>query len=384
MSRKRFRCIFIGLDDPEGVCDAIENKINDCISPQPRFSLEVDSEHKTVKLEVFESPSKPYLYRGKAYKRSATSTVEVDRIELERLVLEGRNTSFDQLLTPEQDLSFDTLSQALQQALGIARVDNDVLKTLGLLNTEGYTRAGALLADNNPYPGIDCAKFGTSISEILDRSTVEGASVLLQLAAAMEMFERHLRSEKIEGAERQRCDAVPQEAFREAVANALVHRTWDVNARVRVSLFPDRVEVSSPGGLPAGLSEEEYLTGRVSVLRNPVLADVFFRLGLIEKFGTGVLRIKEAYTDKLEKPRFEILLHSITVVLPVVGTRSGMMPDETRLIKNMSVGRRYTRAELDNAGGFEKHKTVRVLNKLIAKGLVVTEGKGRARRYYRA
>ncbi len=251
----------IGLKDAERECASIENKINDCIVPRPRFSIESDSAHKTVRLHVFEGLSKPYLYRGRAYKRSGTSTVEVDRVELDRLVLEGGNTTFDRLPASDQNLAFNTLAEAIRKAVGVSRIDDDTLKTLGLLKPEGYTRAGSLLADRNPYPGIDVAKFGTSVSEMIDRSTVERTPVLSQFDAAIEMFNRHLRIERTDGFERGRFDAVPQGAFREAVANALVHRTWDVDARVRVCLFLDRVEVASPGASLPGCPKASTCRG---------------------------------------------------------------------------------------------------------------------------
>lgn len=156
------------------------------------------------------------------------------------------------------------------------------LKTLGLLSPRGFNKAAALLADSNPFPGIDIVKFGSSVSEVLDRITIERASILTQLESAMDMFHRHLSIEVIKGSTRTTKELVPHEAFREAVANALVHRTWDVNSRVRVSIFPNRVVIASPGGLPTELSEAEYLKGRVSVLRNPIIAEVFFRLRIIE------------------------------------------------------------------------------------------------------
>ena len=227
-------------------------------------------------------------------------------------------------------------------------------------------------------------RFGGSIREMLDRITVEGASVLDQFDAAMERFEIHCRYEKVEGRSRSVIDRVPSSAYRETVANALVHRTWDVNARVRVSIFPDRIEVSSPGGLPPGISEEEYLSGRVSVLRNPLLAEVFFRLGYIEKFGTGVIRIRESYRGEAEEPMFAVGENSVTVVLPVLGSLSGAGPDETALLQAMSAGRLYTRSELETESGFGKAKTIRLLNSLLDRGLVVSEGASRSRRYMRA
>lgn len=144
-----------------------------------------------------------------------------------------------------------------------------------------------------------------------------------------------------------------------------------------------KLEVSSPGGLPTGLSQAEYLMGRVSVLRNALLAEVFFRLGFIEKFGTGVLRIREAYRDSIETPRFQVMENSITVILPYIGSKSGISDDEARLLDLMTTGRKYTRAQLDEIAGFEKSKTIRLLNALVEKQLVITTGNGRARRYTR-
>lgn len=373
----------VGLDHLDETCLAIENRINDCVTPRPRFSIQINPSDNTIRVHVQEGPDKPYLYNGKAYRRSDSSTVEVDRIELNRLVLEGENLSFEELDSPEKNLEFKTLSAALHNQLDISDTSIDVLKTLGLMGTNGFNRAAAILSDKNSYPGIDIIKFGASINEILDRTTFEHVSVLQQLSTAMEVFNRYLRFEMIEGATRFTKDLVPREAFREAIANGLVHRTWDINSRMRVSIFPDRVEICSPRGLPTGLSKEEYLRGRVSVLRNPILAEVFFRLGLIEKFGTGILRIRESYRDEKELPKFELLENSITVTLPFIGSLSQMSPQEELLLNSMLRGRYYSRSELDLRSGFDKSKTIRLLNSLLDKQLILAHGESRARRYSR-
>ena len=89
-------------------------------------------------------------------------------------------------------------------------------------------------------------------------------------------------------------------------------------------MFEDRIEISSPGGLPSGLDEEEYLNGQISNLRNPILGNIFFRLNYIEMFGSGIKRIKAAYDDSLSKPEFNIFNNSIEVGLPVVESRINM------------------------------------------------------------
>ena len=373
----------VGLDDPIQACLDIENKINDSISPRPRFSLEPDIRQGIVTLRVEEGPDKPYLYRGKAYRRSDSATVEVDRLEHGRLVLDGQNMTYDQLKSTDDNLTFGTLHKKLQEALGITAMSDDLLKTLGLLKQGSYNHAAELLADRNACPGTDIVRFGSSINDFLDRHSASGVSILSQLDEAMGRYELYYQRERIEGRKRVLVEDVPEEAFREAVANALIHRAWDVRANVKVAMFVDRIEVSSPGGLPAGLSEKEYLFGRVSVLRNPILAEVFFRLNIIEKFGTGIPRIREAYRNEVEKPRFDIEENSITVTLPVIGTLSGMTGGERSVLDAMAVGRRYARRELEDELGFEKTKLIRLLNTLMKKGLVSSEGENRARRYVR-
>ena len=116
-------------------------------------------------------------------------------------------------------------------------MNDDVLKTLGLFGPKGFNRAAALLADKNPYPGIDIVRFGPSVSAMLDRATVGHVSMPSQLGMAMEMYRRHLSIKGVEGMTRTVRELVPREAFREAVANALVHRAWGVDSRVRVSIF---------------------------------------------------------------------------------------------------------------------------------------------------
>ena len=374
----------IGLDDSVGDALRIENAINDSIDPRPAFSLQVDENARTVTLLVEEGVHKPYLCKGKAYRRSDSSTVEVDKLEYGRLVLEGSNLYYDQLESSEQELAFVLLKEKLVSSLGIGDLDDDVLRTLGLLDRRGqFTKAAEILADRNTMAGIDVVRFGQTINDMLDRMTAEGVSALAQYDSALEMYERYYVLERIEGSLRRRHELVPYEAFREAMVNALAHRTWDVPANVTVSMFPDRIEVVSPGSLPTGLTEDDYLSGHVSMLRNPTLAGVFFRLDMVEKFGTGVMRIREAYGEASVGPAFSVRAGSVAVTLPVI--RDVDLADvEEAVWSAIAKGRRMTRSEIMKTVGFSKDKTIRVLNALVARGLVERVGEGPGTRYRRA
>lgn len=107
-----------GLSDVKQSCLDIENKINDSISPQPDYTLETQKDN-TIKLTIKSGTQKPYLYKSKAYKRNDTATIEVDTLELSRLILEGKNVRFEELPCKEQALTFEILRQKLQENIQI-------------------------------------------------------------------------------------------------------------------------------------------------------------------------------------------------------------------------------------------------------------------------
>ena len=264
---------------------------------------------------------------------------------------------------------------------GVSVLTDDVMRTLGLLDGDTPTNAAAMLADEIVFPGVDLARFGADRDTILDRETVKGVSVLTQFDRSMAFFERYCEYESIDGATRVLVERNPKKAFREAVANALAHCTWDVDACVRISLSEDGAEVVSPGGLVPGMTKEAYLEGRFSLLRNPVLAESMFRAGLIEKFETGVRRIRSAYEGTGSSPSFEAGDGYVSVRLPFVDRRCALTDEERSVLDAVPENRLVSRSTVSEVTGYEKTKTVRRLNSLVAKGYLRQEGEGRGRRY---
>lgn len=373
----------VGLADPQDTCLRIEHAINDSIDPVPRFELSIEEDTRTVTLTVHEGPDKPYLSSGRAYRRTDTSTVEVSRLEYGRLVLTGEHVSFDALVAKEQNLAFGHLEKELASKLGLKPLDQNSLISLELMAPSGeYCNAAALLADSNHFPGIDIARFGGSINIIHSRHTFERTSVLEQMQRTLEVFDTYYAYEEIVGFERITKTLVPREAFREAIANALVHRCWDVRANIKVGMFADRIEITSPGGLPAGITEELYLAGGPSVARNPILANVFFRLGHIERFGTGIPRILDEYAHETVSPSFALRDSSITVMLPVTVLENVTL-DEEAILAVLAKGSALTRSQISEKTQLSKSKAVRTLNALVGKKLITKVGEGRSVRYER-
>ena len=285
-----------GLPDIKQACLDIENKINDSISPQPNYTLEVQNNNQTIKLTVKSGIQKPYLYKSH-------------------------------------------------------------------------------------FPGIDIVKFGENISIIQKRVTFEHISVLEIYEKALAVFRDYYQYEVIQGADRKMVEKIPEAAFREAIANALIHRVWDINSHIRVSMFDDRIEVVSPGGLPAGITAEEYLSGKLSILRNRNLANVFYRLGLVEIFGTGITRIKQLYAESLIKPEFEVSENAIKIVLPIFETNVNLTEDEKVIYKFLSKTMLKPISEIAPYVPFGKSKTTQLLKAMEKKGVIAVEGKGRGTKY---
>ena len=371
-----------GLPDVKQACLDIENKINDSITPQPDYTLEVQNNDQTIKLTVKSGLQKPYLYKSKAYKRNDTATIEVDTLEFSRLVLDGKNIRFEELPCKDQELSFEILHRKLKETVRIENFDKDTLKTLNLYDdVNGFNNAAGILADKNHFPGIDIVKFGENISIIQKRSTFENVSVLEVYEKAIEVFRDYYQYEVIQGADRKKMEKIPEAAFREAIANALIHRVWDVNSQIRVSMFDDRIEIVSPGGLPSGITEEEYLSGKLSVLRNRNLANVFYRLGFVEIFGTGITRIKQLYAESLIKPDFEVSENAIEIVLPIFEKNADLTEDEIVIYKLLSKTMLKPISEVAPYVPFGKSKTIKLLKEMCQKGVIAVEGKGKGTKY---
>ena len=371
-----------GLSDVKQACLDIENKINDSISPQPNYTLEIQNNEQTIKLSVKSGLQKPYLYKSKAYKRNDTATIEVDTLEFSRLVLEGKNIRFEELPCKDQELSFEILQSNLKEKIQIETFNKDTLKTLNLYDdVNGFNNAAGLLADKNHFPGIDIVKFGENISIIQKRITFENTSVLDIYEKALSVFRDYYQYEVIQGADRKMVEKIPEAAFREAIANALIHRVWDVDLQIRVSMFDDRTEVVSPGGLPSGITEDEYLSGKLSVLRNRNLANVFYRLGFVEIFGTGITRIKQIYSEASVKPSFEVSENAIQIVLPIYEENANLTEDEKVVYKLLSRNMLKSMSEIAPYISFGKSKTTKLLKDMEQKGVIAIEGKGKGTKY---
>lgn len=391
--------VAVGVEKTEETRLSIENAINDSIDPNPFYEIYCDTKDgkQLVILKIYKGDFTPYTLRQRAYKRMNTATVQVDKYEYEELILQGRNLSYEVLPCEEQNLEFQLLESKLKNELRIRELSDDLLITLGLKSSEKYNNAAALLSNENPIDS-SCIQLiaytDDSVLKIKDKHELKQVSVLKQFEVCMDFYRKHINvGEIISGAYRKTVEEVPLVAYREAIANVIVHRDYSRKSDARVEVFSDRIEILSPGSLPVGLSESEYFEGRISILRNRVLAEVFLRLKIIEKLATGVRRIKEYYRNVDLKPSFFVSENSVLIILPKISLskKTKMYTDIDRLshltkkerqvyqdIKKQGV---MKRAEIEKELGLKKSQTIEIINRLRELNLIAQIGNGRATKY---
>jgi len=352
-----------------------------------------------IEIKVYKGEFTPYEYKHKAYMRRDTATVAVDRVIMNNLILEGRNCSYEEMDYEAIDyenglLSFRTLETALMKAFYINALTDDLLVTLNLKSGDRYNHAAALLSDRNPLTQakIQLVAFeDETVLGIKDRMTLENFSVLEQFEACLQFYHKHInKREIIDSAYRKTIEEVPLVAYREAVANLILHRDYSIDFEAKIEIFSDRIEIISPGGLPIGLSEKDYLEGRISKPRNRIISDIFLRLKIIEKLATGIRRIKVQYRDSKTKPQFIVGEYNIVVILPKINykrdvplkSRKETLAERDKEILNViqtypSLSRKALQSEIE----LEKSQTVQILKRLLEEGYIKKNGNGPSTTY---
>ena len=321
-------------DDRARLQDAVTDMISDTCTPQlfPSFSWQTVNEKSLFVVEIPASTQCPYYIKSEGlekgvYVRVGATTRQASAEKVRELQLRGQNKTYDAVVEhavpPATQKEIETLCREISEYVGSVEKPVGINQLVGweLLKKEGRTYLPSnafrlLTGDSLHFSGIQCAVFqGVERVTFLDRKEFRGP-VYEQLENAQRFLMQYLRKAAIiEGIRRNDVYEIPIEALREIIANAILHRNYLVHAYVQVSVFDDRVEVLSPGGLFDNLSKAEMMAG-LSRLRNPLLAGIFHRMGIVERWGTGINRVLCACEKaKLLPPDFEVTGDSLRVTI---------------------------------------------------------------------
>lgn len=329
----------VGLENPEGDAEKVSEAIKTRLDPIPEFKLrfyKTEEGKVLVILDVYKGDETPYYYSGdgvlEAYVRVGNERVKATATELKRLVLRGKNTSYDSQnsIYKVEDYAFSKLKERYKKWTGNSFDDKDLI-SFGLVNEQGdLTNAGALLADESPircsrlfctrWNGLN--KSGGAV-DALDDAEYSG-SVISLIENGEAFIKRNCKMKWRKTANsREEMPEYVERSYHEALINALAHRDYLVNgSEVHIDIYDDRMEIYSPGGMPDGsmIQDRDPLTVP-STRRNPVLADVFNRLGYMERKGSGFGKIISGYEFQInysesKRPSFRSDRYQFTVVMP--------------------------------------------------------------------
>ena len=263
--------------------------------------------------------------------------------------------------------------------------DQPKMKTLGIVTQDGiYSNLGLLLSDQCPAT-IKAATFsGADQRFFQDRREFDG-SLFSQMNDLYDYLELRNRTKaSFDGLYRIDKKDYPEEALREAMMNCLVHRDYSYSASTLVSVYDDRIEFVSIGGLPSGVELDDIMLG-FSVCRNPKLAAVFYRLKLIEAYGTGIPKIMRVYEGSGLKPVIETTSNAFKITLPNrnAAALAAKVPtgEEEAVIGYIREHGSITRKETDALLNVSQTTSSRILRRMAENGLIRHEGAGRRTRY---
>jgi ATP-dependent DNA helicase RecG len=274
---------------------------------------------KIVVVEVAEGDEKPYGSSSGYYRRLDAVTQKMTQREVRAIFRETEDISFEDIACKDlslKEISLKKVKSFLQEANMSYKISKanlaSFLTSLSIYRKNKINNAGALMFASKvekliPHTESIFAAFkGTDKTNIYDRNDVKD-NLLIQFNEAVAFLKKHLnvRSE-IRGFDRFDIFEIPLDALREAVVNAIVHRDYRIKGTsIYVRIFDNRVEIENPGGLPDGITRRDF--GKSSVRRNPIIADLFHRMGKVERMGSGIERMRELMRDAgLKEPVFEM------------------------------------------------------------------------------
>ena len=324
--------ILIGVDDAGTVVGVGDhNRLKSQVqsiarSADPPVAVEVESEGDVLCVTVPEQHGKPYSFGGRFYIREGANCQQMSRDEIREFFFVEGLIRLDETPCNAFDPSVEITMARWAEFAERAGIDPGldamtVLENLHLVKDSGMTHAGAwLLADDitrfTLQAGVTCAVFrGNAKTHILDRKEFRG-NLYAIYQDVMAYFQAKLNSALIPNAQgRDERLELPESALREALVNAIAHRDYRSTANVQVYIFQDRVEIVTPGGLPAGMREEDL--GSKSVPRNPLLFSMLYRMKLVEQIGSGIRRIHDACLEYgVGDPVIQVSPDWLTVTFP--------------------------------------------------------------------
>ena len=389
----------VGVDDPDGVSLQISNMVRDAIKPDVTMFVHYKTIEENgkdiVAVDIQRGTDRPYYLAKKGmrpegvYVRQGYSSVPATDTAIRRMIKETDGDRFEAMRSLNQELTFEAAKKEFD--LRNVEFGPQQMRTLKLVDQDNlYSNLGLLLSDQCVHT-IKVAVFqGTDQTVFKDRREFSG-SLLRQMNEVYDFIDfRNQTRATIEKLLRIDVRDYPEIAVREALLNLLVHRDYSFSASALISIYADRIEFVSVGGLPSGIELDDIMLG-LSVCRNPKLAAIFYRLQLIEAYGTGMPKIMNAYADTELKPKIEVSSNAFKITLPnrntgankAVTLTSTPKSNEKLILDFIDSHGHIVRSDVDRLLEVSQATANRILKRMVAEGLIYQDGNGRKTKYRR-
>lgn len=387
----------IGLTNVDEEYTKITNGIRDAIMPDVTMFVKFRiQENHVVSITVSEGSTKPYYLKAKGlkpsgvYVRQGASSVPASSDQIRNMIKVSDGDVFEEMRSLEQDLTFHYAVLAFQKY----HVEFGPEKYLNLgLTQHGdglYTNLAFLLSDQCPYT-IKVAVFEDEAKTLFRDAQEFKGSILEQMNAAFSYLKLNNKTAaRFEDLERIELSDYPEEALREALLNALIHRSYSFSGSIIINITDQETEFISMGGLLPDLSLEDIRSG-ISQPRNRKLAEVFHRLRLIESYGTGIRKIFYFYKECTMQPRIEVTQNTFKLVLPNMNYFQAMQkveerdaaitPQMQKVLNYITRNGKATDNELCELLNVKKTRIYNITKDMISRGLIMSTGRGKNKYY---
>jgi len=383
----------VGLDNPKRWLEVIPNRIKQAMGIICPIHLLEESGKPYIRIQVDPSPS-PISYHGRYYKRSGATNQELTGSVLDDFILRAQGKTWDSLPVPDvqvSDLDIAAIRAFRKKAIDSERLkaedleinDAQLMESLMLTDKGSLKRAAVLLFHENPEQWF----FGAHIkiayfendAEIRYQDEIHGPLILMadkvMDALYLKYFKGLISYDDIQRVERY---PVPRAAMREALLNSICHRDYRSGVPIQIRVYDDKVVIYNDGGLPENWTAEDLLSDHRSIPRNPMIANTFFRSGMIETWGRGIRKITEAcrYFGKPD-PVFKVKPNELKVTFysdASITANITLNETQRRILTSMAQNPRITVKALAEEVGIAERNVKSNISVLKNAGLVERVG----------
>lgn len=387
----------LGLTDIDKEYVRITNGIRDAIMPDVtmfvRFSIQ---DNNVVRITVSEGTNKPYYLRSKGlkpsgvYVRQGASSAPASPEQIRQMIKDTDGDTFEEMRSMNQELTFDAAATAFKK-YGV-EFGEEKYSALGIVQNQDklYTNLALILSDQCTHT-TKIAVFGDKGNTVFKDHKEFSGSVFRQLEDTFSYLVLcNKTAVTFKGLERIEKPDYPEEALREALLNALVHRDYSFSGSIIINVNDTEMEFISIGGLLPGLSPDDIRSG-ISQPRNKNLADVFHRLHLIESYGTGIRRIYSLYSKCSAQPRIEVTHNTFKMILPnmnanITNAKEDNSPAVTArmqmVIDYMNEHGQITEEEIQKLFDVKRTSAFNIAKQMTDMGLIYPVGRGSDKKYH--